>query len=279
MPLKLDSHQHFWKYSDAEYGWIDDPVLRRDFLPENLHKELRAAKIDGSISVQARQTIGETEWLLSLADQYKFLKGVVGWVPLTSPSVEGDIEKFASRKKLRAVRHVIQDEKDDRYILRDDFNAGVSLLDKHGLAYDILIFDRHLPYAIQFVDRHPKQRFILDHIAKPRIREAAVLPWRDNLREIAKRPNVWCKISGVVTEADHKHWTEAQLRFYIDTTIEAFTPKRVMFGSDWPVCLEATTYKDWSSLMHRATQQFSLEERASIFGGNAAEAYKIEEKA
>lgn len=275
MPLKLDSHQHFWKYSDAEYGWIDDPALRRDFLPDDLHKELRAAKIDGSISVQARQTIGETEWLLSLAGKYSFLRGVVGWVPLTSPTVEGEIEKFAANKKLKAVRHVVQDEKDDRYILREDFNAGVSLLDKHGLAYDILIFDRHLPYAIQFVDRHPKQRFIVDHIAKPRIRDGAVMPWRDNLREMAKRPNVWCKISGVVTEADHQHWTEAQLRFYIDTAIEAFSPKRIMFGSDWPVCLSATTYQAWRDLMHRAAQQLSAPERDSIFGGAAAEAYRI----
>jgi L-fuconolactonase len=275
MPLKLDSHQHFWKYSDAEYGWIDDPALRRDFLPEDLHKELRAAGIDGSITVQARQTIAETEWLLSLAGKYPFLKGVVGWVPLTSPTVEGEIEKFAADKKLRAVRHVVQDEKDDRYILREDFNAGVALLDKHGLAYDILIFDRHLPYASQFVDRHPKQRFIVDHIAKPRIRDGVVMPWRDNLREMAKRPNVWCKISGVVTEADHKHWTEAQLRFYIDTALDAFGPKRIMFGSDWPVCLSATTYKNWTDLMHRATEKLSASERAAIFGGTAAEAYRI----
>jgi L-fuconolactonase len=276
MPLKLDSHQHFWKYSDAEYGWIEDSTLRRDFLPDDLHKELKGAGIDGSISVQARQTIGETEWLLSLAERNSFLKAVVGWVPLTSPSVEGDIEKFAARKKLKAVRHVVQDEKDDRYILRDDLNAGVSLLDKHGLAYDILIFECHLPYAIQFVDRHPKQRFILDHIAKPRIRDGAVQPWRDNLREMAKRPNVWCKISGVVTEADHQKWTEAQVRFYIDTAIDAFTPKRIMFGSDWPVCLSATTYKNWTELMHRATKNLSASERDSIFGGAAAAAYRIE---
>jgi L-fuconolactonase len=274
--LKLDSHQHFWKYSDAEYGWIDDTNLRRDFLPDDLHKELKGAGIDGAISVQARQTLGETEWLLSLAEQNSFLKGVVGWVPLTSPSVEADIEKFASRKKLKAVRHVIQDEKDDRYILREDLNAGVALLDKHGLAFDILIFERHLPYAIQFVDRHPKQRFILDHIAKPRIRDGAVQPWRDNLREMAKRPNVWCKISGVVTEADHKKWTEAQVRFYIDTALDAFTPKRVMFGSDWPVCLSATTYKNWTELMRRATKNLSPSERDSIFGGAAATAYRIE---
>lgn len=276
MPLKLDSHQHFWKYSDAEYGWIEDNALRRDFLPEDLHKELRGAGIDGSISVQARQTIGETEWLLSLAETNSFLKGVVGWVPLTSPSVEADIENFAARKKLKAVRHVVQDEKDDRYILREDLNAGVALLDKHGLAYDILIFERHLPYAIQFVDRHPKQRFILDHIAKPRIRDGAVQPWRDNLREMAKRPNVWCKVSGVVTEADHKKWTEAQVRFYIDTAIDAFTPKRVMFGSDWPVCLSATTYRNWVELMHRATKNLSPSERDSIFGGAAAQAYRID---
>ncbi|MGA3185659.1 MAG: amidohydrolase family protein [Bryobacteraceae bacterium] len=273
--MRLDSHQHFWKYSDAEYGWIEDPALRRDFLPEDLHKVLRASKIDGSVCVQARQTTGETEWLLALAAEYPFLKGVVGWVPLTSATVEGDLEKYAANKKLKAVRHVVQDEKDDRYILREDFNAGVSLLDKHGLAYDILIFDRHLPYAIQFVDRHPKQRFILDHIAKPRIREGVVMPWRDNLREMAKRPNVWCKVSGVVTEADHKHWTEAQLRFYIDTAIDAFGPKRIMFGSDWPVCLSATTYKGWNDLMHRAAQQLSSDERAAIFGGTAAEAYRI----
>jgi len=277
MPLKLDSHQHFWKYSDAEYGWIDDTNLRRDFLPDDLHKELRGAGIDGAISVQARQTLGETEWLLSLAEQNSFLKGVVGWVPLTSPSVEADIEKFAARKKLKAVRHVIQDEKDDRYILREDLNAGVALLDKHGLAFDILIFERHLPYAIQFVDRHPKQRFILDHIAKPRIRDGAVQPWRDNLREMAKRSNVWCKLSGVVTEADHKKWTEAQVRFYIDTALDAFTPKRVMFGSDWPVCLSATTYKNWTELMRRATKNLSPSERDSIFGGAAAAAYRIDE--
>jgi L-fuconolactonase len=277
MPLKLDSHQHFWKYSDAEYGWIDDTNLRRDFLPDDLHKELKGAGIDGAISVQARQTLGETEWLLSLAEQNSFLKGVVGWVPLTSPSVEADIEKFATRKKLKAVRHVIQDEKDDRYILREDLNAGVALLDKHGLAFDILIFERHLPYAIQFVDRHPKQRFILDHIAKPRIRDGAVQPWRDNLREMAKRSNVWCKLSGVVTEADHKKWTEAQVRFYIDTALDAFTPKRVMFGSDWPVCLSATTYKNWTELMRRATKNLSPSERDSIFGGAAAAAYRIDE--
>jgi L-fuconolactonase len=274
--LKIDSHQHFWKYSDAEYGWIDDNTLRRDFLPDDLHKELKGAGIDGAISVQARQTLGETDWLLSLAEQNSFLKAVVGWVPLTSPTVEADIEKFAARKKLKAVRHIIQDEKDDHYILRADLNAGVELLDKHGLAYDILIFERHLPNAIQFVDRHPKQRFILDHIAKPRIREGAVQPWRDNLREMAKRPNVWCKISGVVTEADHKKWNEAQVRFYIDTAIDAFTPKRVMFGSDWPVCLSATTYKNWVELMRRATKNLSPSERDSIFGGAAIAAYRIE---
>jgi len=274
--FKIDAHQHFWKYTAAEYGWIDDEALRRDFLPSDLHKELKSAGIDGAVSVQARQTAEETEWLLSLAGEHPFLKGVVGWLPLTSPQAESQIEKFAANKKLKALRHVIQDEKDERYILRDDFNAGVALLDQYGLAYDILIFERHLPYAIQFVDRHPKQRFVLDHIAKPRIKEGLVQPWRDNLRELAKRPNVWCKISGVVTEADHKKWNEAQVRFYIDTALDAFGPRRIMFGSDWPVCLEATTYKNWVELMRRATKNLSQPERDMIFGGSAAAAYRID---
>ncbi len=275
MPLKIDAHQHFWKYTAAEYGWIGDDTLRRDFLPGDLQKELRSAGIDGAVSVQARQTVEETEWLLSLAGEHPFLKGVVGWLPLTSPTVERDIEKFAENKKLKALRHVVQDEKDDRYILRGDFNAGVALLDKYGLAYDILIFERHLPYAIQFVDRHPKQRFVLDHIAKPRIQEGVVQPWRDNLRELARRPNVWCKVSGVVTEADHKRWTEAQVRFYIDTAIDAFGPSRILFGSDWPVCLSATTYRNWAELMRRAVKNHSQHEREMIFGGAAAAAYRI----
>lgn len=275
MPLKIDAHQHFWKYTAAEYGWIGDDALRRDFLPGDLQKELTSAGIDGAVSVQARQTVEETEWLLSLAAQHPFLKGVVGWLPLTSPTVERDIEKFAENKKLKALRHVVQDEKDDRYILRGDFNAGVALLDKYGLAYDILIFERHLPYATQFVDRHPKQRFVLDHIAKPRIQEGVVQPWRDNLRELARRPNVWCKVSGVVTEADHKRWTEAQVRLYIDTAIDAFGPSRILFGSDWPVCLSATTYKNWADLMRRAVKNHSQQERDMIFGGAAAAAYRI----
>ncbi len=275
MPLKIDAHQHFWKYTAAEYGWIGDDALRRDFLPGDLRKELTSAGIDGAVSVQARQTVEETEWLLSLAGQHPFLKGVVGWLPLTSPTVERDIEKFAENKKLKALRHVVQDEKDDRYILRGDFNAGVALLDKYGLAYDILIFERHLPYATQFVDRHPKQRFVLDHIAKPRIQEGVVQPWRDNLRELARRPNVWCKVSGVVTEADHKRWTEAQVRLYIDTAIDAFGPSRILCGSDWPVCLSATTYKNWADLMRRAVKNHSQQERDMIFGGAAAAAYRI----
>ena len=300
MPLTLDSHQHFWRYTDAEYGWIDDPALRRDFLPQDLHQQLRSAKIGGSICVQARQTVAETKWLLSLAGENEFLKGVVGWVPLTSPTVEREIEKFAANKKLKLINHeatvmlplhvsttskAFKDVRVRQALgfamdrTREDFNAGVALLDQHGLAYDILIFDRHLPCAMQFVDRHPNQRFIVDHIAKPRIRDGAVLPWRDNLRELAKRPNVWCKLSGVVTEADHNDWTETQVRFYIDTAIEAFSPKRVMFGSDWPVCLSATTYKNWTELVHRATLPLSVPERASIFGGAAAEAYRIEEQA
>ena len=209
--MRIDAHQHFWRYTPAEYGWIDDSMsaLRRDFLPADLALELKAAKIDGAIAVQARQTVEETEWLLSLAAENEFLRGVVGWAPLVDPAVEETIARLAAHPKLRALRHVVQDEPDDRYILRDDFNRGVDVAGRYGLAYDILIFERHLPQAIEFVDRHPDMVLIVDHVAKPRIREGLLEPWRTNIRELARRPNVYCKISGMVTEADWACWTVA----------------------------------------------------------------------
>lgn len=275
--MRIDSHQHFWRYTAAEYGWIDDSMkkLRRDFLPADLQRELEPSSIAGAISVQARQTLAETEWLLDLADRHAFLLGVVGWVPLADPKVTTILEKLAGRKKLRGVRHVVQAEPDDGFLLRDDFNAGVRALARFGLVYDILIYERHLPYAIQFVDRHPNQRFVLDHIAKPRIRDGLVSPWRENLRELARRGNVYCKLSGVVTEAEFTGWTEAQIRPYIDAALEAFGPRRVMFGSDWPVCLAATTYSGWFDVVRRAVGKLPESEQARVFGGTALEAYRI----
>jgi L-fuconolactonase len=275
--MVIDSHHHFWNYNPREYGWISDAmsVLRRDFGPANLMSEISHVGIDAVVSVQARQTIKETLWLLEFANQNDFNRGVVGWVPLISPDVIQSLELYSKNPKLKSVRHVIQDESDDNYILRDDFKHGVSQLAALNLRYDILIFERHLPQTIQFVDRHPKQIFILDHIAKPRIREGVLDPWRKNLRELARRENVYVKLSGVVTEADWNNWTPGQLKPYFDATLEAFGPRRVMFGSDWPVCLVAATYERWVRCVRDYCAAFSPAEQERIFGGTAIEAYNL----
>lgn len=275
--MVIDAHHHFWRYGPAEYGWISDSMslLRRDFLPADLAKEIAAAGIDGVVSVQARQTVEETRWLLEMADAHDFIKGVVGWVPLVSPDVGKDLERFAGRTKLKAVRHVLQDEPDDAFMLRPDFDRGIGLLKDFGLRYDILIFERHLPQSIELVDRHTGLTFVLDHVAKPRIRENVLEPWRQNMRELARRPNVYCKISGMATEADHKNWSPAQLRPYMDVALEAFGPRRLMFGSDWPVCLLACAYRRWYEIVSDFVAPLSADERRQILGETAVEAYGL----
>jgi L-fuconolactonase len=274
--MKIDSHQHFWKYSATEYGWIDDTMrsIRRDFFPLDLEKEIRQAGMDGVITVQARQTLEETRWLLTMAAQNSFIKGVVGWVPLTEPSVHSELESFADEPRLRAVRHLIQSEPDG-FLLRKDFNRGVSILREMGLAYDLLIHERQLPETIRFVDQHPQQIFVLDHLAKPRIKEQSLDPWRKNLQELARRENVFGKISGLVTEADILDWNEAQLRPCYETALEAFGADRLMFGTDWPVCLVACSYLRWYDVCRHFTAALSSAERAQIFGGTAERAYGL----
>lgn len=276
-PLRIDAHHHLWKYNPKEYGWIDDTmaVLQRDFLPGHLRADMATAGIDGVVSVQARQTEQETAWLLGLAENNEFIKGVVGWVPLAAPKVDRVLEKFCRHWKLRAVRHVVQGEPDDRFILGEEFNAGIRLLREFGLAYDILILERQLPPTIEFVDLHPAQVFVLDHIAKPKIKDNELEPWRTNLLELGKRQNVYCKISGLVTEADFAAWTEAQLQPYLDTVLAAFGPRRLMFGSDWPVCRVACDYKRWVELVGRFIAKLSADEQARIMGGTATEAYGL----
>jgi L-fuconolactonase len=276
--MMIDAHHHLWKYSAAEYGWISPqmPAIRRDFLPGDLEALMHHFDIDGTVAVQARQTLEETSWLLDLAAKHPLIRGVVGWVPLTEGTgVKKHLERFAANKKLRGVRHVIQDEPDLRYILRDDFNAGVSALQGTGLRYDILIFERHLPAAIEFVDRHPNQVFILDHVAKPRIKEKILTPWDRNMRELAKRQNVYCKLSGMITEADHERWTPESLQPYIDVALSAFGPKRLMYGSDWPVMLLAGDYERWFRTVRHAIAKLSKSEQDRIMGGTASEAYGI----
>lgn len=251
------------------------PLLRADFLPPDMEKEIKKVAIDGVVSVQARQTLLETEWLLDLADEHNFIRGVVGWVPLAAPDVRSHLEKLTERPKLKGVRHVVQDEPDDQFILREDFNSGVRLLREFELVYDILIYERHLPGAIEFVDCHPNQRFVLDHLAKPRVKDKKLEPWQTNIRRLAERENVFCKLSGLTTEADWNNWTERELSVYLETVLDAFGPRRVMFGSDWPVCLLATSYERWHDVVMRFCERLSPGERGRIFGGTAIEVYGL----
>lgn len=275
--MRIDAHHHFWRFNTKEYCWITDAmsVLRRDFLPEHLAAEIRAAGVDGVVTVQARQNAAETPWLLELAAANDFIRGVVGWVPLVSPTVADDLARLAANRKLKAVRHVLQGEPDDEYMLRADFNAGIAALKQFALAYDILIFERHLPATLKLVDRHPDQVFVVDHIAKPRIREGVLQPWKDRITELARRPNVYCKLSGMVTEADWKAWTPQKLQPYAEVVLEAFSPRRVMFGSDWPVCLLATTYRRWTETVEGFVAALSPAEQDRIWSATAIEAYGL----
>jgi len=276
----IDAHQHFWNYAPEEYGWIDSSmeVLRRDFLPEHLKPEIDQSGVSGVVAVQARESLNETLWLLDLASNNSFIRAVVGWVPLTEPDVADTIGPLLTLGPLRGLRHVLQGEADDPYMLREDFNRGVSALRDVDLAYDILILERHLPYAIEFVDRHPDQVLIVDHIAKPKIRQNVISPWREQIRALALRPNVYCKLSGLVTEASWAAWTEQQLEPYFDTVLDAFGPGRLMFGSDWPVCLLATSYRRWFEIVSKWIASLTASERDAILGGTATKAYRISRK-
>lgn len=276
--MVIDSHHHFWNYDPAEYDWIDDSMksIRADFLPGKLEQTIRAAGVDGVISVQARQSLTETGWLLEMARQHSFIKGIVGWIPLYNSNIEILLEHNANDKSLKGLRHVIQGEPDPEFMLRSDFNHGISLLKKYQLVYDILIVEKQLPNIIKFVDRHDEQVFVLDHIAKPMIKGNIMSPWKENIRELAKRPNVNCKISGMVTEADFGQWTSDQLHPYFDVVLEAFGTERLLFGSDWPVCLVAATYQQWLEMVRENISAFSESEKARIMGENAERIYNLE---
>ena len=273
----IDAHHHLWRYTPSEYDWIDESMemLRRDFMPDDLEVAMRSAGVDGAIAVQARQTLDETRWLLDLAETNDEIRGVVGWAPIAGAEFPGVMEEFDGRAKLKGLRHIIQGEKDENYILREDFNAGIRALAGSGLVYEILIYERHLPQTIEFVDRHPEQVFVLDHIAKPLIAAGIVEPWATRMRELAKRENVWCKVSGMVTEADWKTWTPETLKPYMDVAVEAFGPKRVLVGSDWPVCVVACSYERWWQVLREYFAEFSEAERAQVFGGNAIQVYGL----
>jgi L-fuconolactonase len=278
MTERIDAHHHLWTYSEAEYGWISEDMrlLRRDFSVPDLNQEMTAAGVQGAVVVQARQTLEETHWLLQFADECSSLRGVVGWAPLASANFPQHLEQLSSHPKLRGLRHVLQDEPENDFMLREDFNRGISALAGSELVYDILIFEKHLPYAVQFVDRHPKQTFVLDHLAKPRIREREISPWREGLRDLAARPHVYCKISGLATEADWRQWTVNDLRPYFEIALECFGPERLLAGSDWPVCLLATGYQRWWETLGELVSPLSLSEQEGIMGANAVRVYGLE---
>jgi len=275
--MHIDAHQHFWIYSPDEYGWIDEPMadLRRNFLPEDLNPELRNNDFQGSVVVQARQTLEETKWLLKLADRSPQVLGVVGWVDLLSPECPSQLKTFAAHPKFVGVRHIVQSEPDDRFLLRKDFLRGISFLEEFNLAYDILIYTRHLPVAAEFVERFPRQRFVLDHLAKPPIRDREMESWAAGIRALAAFSNVFCKLSGLVTEAHWRNWKPEDITPYLDVAFEAFGPSRLMIGSDWPVCLVAGPYSRTMNLVRDYIQQHSLEAREAVLGGNAQRFWQL----
>lgn len=255
----------------------DMEVLRRDYLPEELQPLLKAVGFDGTIAVQARQMLEETEWLLKLADEHDFIKGVVGWVDLRSPELRGQLQRYARHPKLAGVRHVLHDEQDDHFMLLPEFRRGIAQLRDFGLTYDLLLFPKHLRVAAELVAEFPAQQFVLDHIAKPAIRDNQVSAWREDLMQLAQFPNVLCKLSGMVTEAKWKQWRPEDFHRYLDIVIEAFGTDRVMTGSDWPVCTLSGDYVSTMNIVIDYARQFPAEVRESILGGNCARFYGINE--
>ena len=275
--MHIDAHQHYWLYKAEEYGWIDESMteLRRDFLPEDLSPELERNGFQGSVAVQACHTLAETRWLLELADRSPKILGVVGWVDLCSPDCRSQLKTFAKHPKLVGIRHVVQGEPDDRFLLREDFLRGIALLEEFDLAYDILIYTRHLPVSAEFVERFPRQRFVLDHLAKPPIKNHEIDKWAEGIRRLAASPNVWCKLSGLVTEADWQHWRPEEIHPYLDVAFEAFGDSRMMIGSDWPVCLVASPYGRVMDVVKNYMQRYRREVREAVLGGNARRFWRL----
>lgn len=276
--MLIDSHHHLWKYSAEQYGWIseDMSVLRRDYWKSELNDIAKTSGVTGFVTVQARQTLQETDDLIALSKDEPLINGVVGWVPLADKNVGQILERYAESTILKGVRHVVHDEPDDQFILGKEFNRGVAQLLDWGLVYDVLIFAKHLQPSIKFVDNHPNLPMVLDHIAKPTIHAAKFdSQWEKDFRELAKRRNLTCKFSGVATEVRDKEWTIDTIRPYWDVALEAYTPARLMFGSDWPVCLLRTEHKKWVDTVRELASELSEDEQADFFANTAVRAYGL----
>ena len=275
--MRIDAHQHFWQYNAVRHSWITEEMslLKRDFMPENLDAERKANNMDATIAVQADQSEEETLFLLQLAQRHSSIAGVVGWVDLCSPHAAKRLKHFSQFDKLRGFRHIAQDELDDHFLIRPDFLRGIASLRELGFTYDILIYPEQLSAALELVAHFPGQKFVIDHLAKPEIKSRSRAGWSVLMQNIAAKPNVYCKLSGLVTEADWKNWKKEDFRPYLDVVFDAFGPKRLMFGSDWPVCLLAASYQQVVEIVEDYAQDFAADIKDKIFGGNAAEFYQL----
>ena len=275
--LKIDSHQHFWKYDPVRDSWIDEQmsVIQKDFFPKNFEPVLKANSIDGCVVVQSDQSEAENHFQITNADNHDFVKGIVGWIGLSAANVEEKLEYFSQFKKLKGFRHVLQGEPQRDFMLRAEFLNGISLLNKYNFTYDILVFPDQLKFVKQFVEKFPEHRFVIDHIAKPYIKDNIIEGWQQDMRAIAEHKNVYCKISGMVTEAKWNNWTKADFDPYMDVVVNAFGTDRVMFGSDWPVCLVAAKYSEVLEIVKDYFSGYSDDERDKVFGGNAIKFYNL----
>lgn len=274
---KIDAHQHFWHFDPIRDSWINDEMatIQRNFLPADLEPLLKKNGLDGCVVVQSAQSDAENDFQLANADQHEFIKGVVGWIDPRAENIEEHLSKYKNTKKLKGFRYVLQGEADRALMLKPEFKRGIAYLGKYGYTYDILIFPDQLNYTEEFVAAFPDQLFVINHLAKPNIKEQKIEDWKDAMEKVARHENVSCKISGMVTEADWKSWKKADFKPYLDVIVEAFGTKRIMFGSDWPVCLVAASYEEMMAIVQDYFSSFSTHEQNLFFGGNATEFYGL----
>lgn len=275
--IRIDAHQHFWKYSPLRHTWMSAEMgtLKADFLPLDLLPHLQHCAINGCIAVQADQSEDENTFLLGLSEKYDFIRGIVGWVDLQAENLEERLAHYQQFPKIKGFRHVLHDEEQRDFMLRPAFLRGISMLEKFNYTYDILIFTDQLAYTLDFVKAFPEQRFVIDHIAKPKIKQQIIGEWKDEIAKIASFPNVYCKISGLVTEADWQNWKKEDFKAYLDIIVDSFGTDRMMYGSDWPVCQLAASYQAQFELVKDYFSTFSFAEQAKFFGENAIQFYKL----
>ncbi len=274
--MHIDSHVHFWKYDRTRLEWIDRnmKVLQKDYLPTDIASTLRRNDIDGVVAVQAEQSEVETLFLVELAQTNPIIKAVVGWVDLQNENVEQRLEYFSSNSIIRGYRHIAQDEPDD-FFYRAEFRRGLTAVFERGLSYDILVYARQLKAAADLVEAFPGERFVLDHCGKPEIRSKKIDDWKQHIRALAAHQNVYCKLSGLFTEAEWKSWSAGDFYPYLDVVFEAFGTDRLMFGTDWPVMLLSGMYVQWKSLLEKYMENMHEEAKENVFGGNAQRFYQV----